>query len=87
MSEFIRKYLFRVGTVLSIALNVIVLFGPSNQTTSARNYKWKREGKPNLVFLIDAVLGEGHCMESWVYWVTYLARMEEYRERHDGETS
>lgn len=78
LKDYLIRYLVRVGTVLSIAFNVIVLFGPSNQTTSARNWQWKREGKFNLVRLIDRVLGKEHCLESWVYWVTYLARMKEY---------
>lgn len=81
--DYIFRYLMRVGTVLSIAFNVIVLFGPSNQTTSARNWQWKRDGKFNLVFLIDMVLGVGHCINSWVYWITYLARMEKYKEKND----
>lgn len=63
------KYVERVGIALSVLLNVI-LGGYSNQTFSARNYAWKREGKPNLVWLIDRVfwLETDHCMHSWVYW-------------------
>lgn len=45
-------YLMRVGIALSVLLNVL-LGGQSNQTFSARNWGWKREGKANLVFIID----------------------------------
>lgn len=66
-----KQYLIRVGIALSVLLNVI-LGGNSNQTFSARNYGWKREGKPNLVWVIDNLLffNKNHCMESWIYWYT-----------------
>jgi hypothetical protein len=48
------KYVSRIGIALSVLLNV-VLGGPSNQTFSARNWGWKRNKKPNLVWLIDAL--------------------------------
>jgi len=60
-------YLKRLLTALSVLLNVI-LMGQNNQTFSARNYQWKKEGKPNIVKFIDVFLGEGHCVECWVYW-------------------
>lgn len=65
------KYIKRVGIALSILLNV-VLGGYSNQTFSARNYAWKKESKPNLVWLIDSIFWfePDHCMNSWVYWYT-----------------
>jgi hypothetical protein len=65
-----KKYFVRVGIALSVLLNVI-LGGYSNQAFSARNYAWHLEGKPNLVFLIDAMFfrEENHCMNSWLYWV------------------
>lgn len=62
-----RDYIFRVLIALSVLLNVI-LGGNSNQTFSARNWDWKRRNKPNITWLIDVVLGKGHCLESWVYW-------------------
>jgi len=62
-----KRYLYRVGQALSIFVNVI-LGGPPNQMFSARNWHWKREGKPNIVHIIDYLLGEHHCAESWVYW-------------------
>lgn len=67
----IYKYFKRVGIALSVLLNTI-LGGYSNQTFSARNYAWKREGKPNLVWLIDKIFwfDPNHCLESWVYWYT-----------------
>jgi hypothetical protein len=48
------NYISRVGIALSVLFNVL-LGGPSNQTFSARNYGWKRDGEPNLVWLIDFV--------------------------------
>jgi hypothetical protein len=64
------KYLERVGIALSVLLNVL-LGGYSNQTFSARNYGWKRNGKPNLVWLIDAIFwfDPNHCLDSWSYWI------------------
>lgn len=60
-------YLKRIGIALSVLLNVILL-GESNQTFSARNHGWKREGKPNATFMIDKLLGKQHCLLSWAYW-------------------
>ena len=65
----VMLYLLRVGIALSVLVNVILL-GQSNQTFSARNYGWKREGKPNAVWLIDRLSREDHCRMSWVYWIT-----------------
>lgn len=63
------KYFMRIGTALSILINVI-LGGSSNQTLSARNYDRLKRNKPNLVWLIDSVFfyEEDHCMHSWTYW-------------------
>lgn len=65
------KYLERVGIALSVLLNVI-LGGPSNQTFSARNYGWRKRGKPNLIWLIDFLIfwDKDHCLHSWLYWYT-----------------
>jgi hypothetical protein len=65
------KYFYKVGIAFSVLFNVI-LGGESNQAFSARNYNWKKEGKPNLVWLIDAIFwfDPDHCMQSWVYWYT-----------------
>ena len=65
------RYIERVGIALSILLNVL-LGGYSNQTFSARNYAWKKEGKPNLVWLIDTIFwfNPYHCLDSWAYWYT-----------------
>lgn len=60
-------YLKRILTALSVLINVI-LGGQNNQTFSARNHQWQREGKPNIVYFIDLVIGKGHCVESWAYW-------------------
>lgn len=66
----VLKYFERVGIALSVLLNVI-LGGYSNQSFSARNYGWKREGKPNLVWLIDRIFwfDSFHCLKSWSYWI------------------
>lgn len=61
------KYLKRVMIAVSVLVNV-VLGGDNNQTFSARNHQWKRDGKPNIVFFIDSILGRDHCMNSWSYW-------------------
>ena len=60
-------YLVRILIALSVVLNVI-LGGRLNQTFSARNWEWKRNGKTNVVRLLDALLGDGHCSRSWAYW-------------------
>lgn len=61
------KYLERVGIAVSVLLNV-VSGGASNQTFSARNWQWKKQGRWNIVWLIDLLLGKGHCVQCWVYW-------------------
>ena len=60
-------YLTRIMIVLSVLLNVI-LGGRLNQTFSARNWEWKRNGKFNIVRLLDTLLGQGHCSRAWAYW-------------------
>ena len=67
MTGPITRYLSRLLTALSVLLNVL-LGGTNNQTFSARNYEWKRLGKYNIVWLIDALLGQDHCLECWAYW-------------------
>ena len=62
-----RAYVVRVSVALSVLLNV-VLGGASNQTVSARNWHLKKQGKINMVWLIDKVIGKGHCVECWVFW-------------------
>jgi hypothetical protein len=64
------KYLQRVGIAVSVLFNVIT-GGHSNQSFSARNYAWKRDGKPNLVWLIDTIFwfDPDHCAQAWSYWV------------------
>lgn len=63
----LKRYALRVVTSLSVTLNVL-LGGELNQTFSARNHQWQRDGKFNLVWLIDALLGKDHCTHCWVYW-------------------
>jgi hypothetical protein len=61
------QYINRVGVALSVLFNVLT-GGASNQTFSARNWDWKKQGRWNIVWLIDAVLGKDHCVECWIYW-------------------
>ena len=63
----VLKYIERVGIALSVLLNVLT-GGASNQTFSARNWAWKKRKLPNVVFVIDLVLGKDHCLQCWVYW-------------------
>lgn len=69
MQNRVVRYFSRVGTAVSVLLNVL-LGGPSNQTLSARNYELKRSGKLNIVWLIDILFfwDKDHCMNSWLYW-------------------
>lgn len=71
LPSFIRKYLFRVGVALDIFVNVL-LGGQINQTFSARNWQWKRDKKPNVVWLIDLIIfwDSDHCLHSWLWWKT-----------------
>ena len=64
-----RKYVTRIGIALSVLINVI-LGGASNQTFSARNYQWKRDGRFNICWLLDRIFwyDTEHCCTSWVYW-------------------
>ena len=62
-------YIKRVLIAFSVLVNVM-LGGMNNQTFSARNWQWRRDHKPNFVWLIDLVVGKGHCSECWVYWKT-----------------
>lgn len=66
----VLKYFQRIGIAISVLFNVI-LGGYSNQSFSARNYGWQREGKPNLVWLIDMLFwfDSHHCLNAWSYWI------------------
>ena len=76
-----RKYFLRVGIALSILFNVIT-GGSSNQTFSARNWQWKKEGRRNLVSVIDRLFWfeENHCLECWVHWKVRTMFSQEYIE-------
>lgn len=52
---------------MSVLFNVLT-GGSSNQTFSARNWQWKKDGRFNLVWIIDKLAGKDHCAECWVYW-------------------
>jgi hypothetical protein len=63
------KYTHRLRIAISILLNVI-LGGKSNQTFSARNHDWARNGYPNLEWLIDTIFwfDPHHCQKEWMFW-------------------
>ena len=61
------RYLNRVFVATSVLANVLT-GGESNQTFSARNWHWKKNNRPNLVWAIDFILGKDHCVQCWVYW-------------------
>jgi hypothetical protein len=65
----VLRYINRLIIALSILLNVL-LGGKSNQTFSARNHGWARNGYPNLVWLIDAIFwfDPDHCEKAWLFW-------------------
>jgi hypothetical protein len=70
----ILRYFNRIFITLSILLNVLT-GGKSNQTFSARNYEWKVQNKPNLVWLIDFIFeyffnDPGHCLLAYAFWLT-----------------
>jgi hypothetical protein len=69
MLKRIYKYFDRLGTAISVLLNVSI-GGSSNQTLSARNYERKRRGLLNLCVLIDKLFWfeKDHCLMSWCYW-------------------
>ena len=67
VTHWVGNYLVRILIALSVLLNV-VLGGRLNQTFSARNWEWKRNQKINVVRLLDALLGDGHCSRAWSYW-------------------
>lgn len=65
----IRRYLKRVLIALDVLTNVI-LGGELGQTFSARNWHWKKNNKPNIVWLIDLIFfwDSTHCMNSYIWW-------------------
>jgi uncharacterized membrane protein YciS (DUF1049 family) len=65
MRRRIWRYLWKYIVPMSICINVVT-GGAKDQTFSARNWYWKRNGKYNIVIIIDLVFGDGHCMMSWV---------------------
>lgn len=75
----ILQYINRLIIAISILINVLT-GGKSNQTFSARNYGWKLDGKPNLVWLIDRILffDPDHCLNSWIFWVEIRKAYPEY---------
>ena len=79
MADTLFKYSERVCIAISVLFNVI-LGGYSNQSFSARNYQWKKDGRLNLVFIIDwiflkLVKEHDHCLTCWSYW--YIRKYKE----------
>lgn len=74
------KYFNRISVAFSILLNCI-LGGKSNQTFSARNWQRQRDGKLNLVWLLDLIfLKRGHCSDSWIKWTLINNSITNYNE-------
>jgi hypothetical protein len=66
-----KDYFIRIGIAISVLLNVI-FGGYSNQTLSARNYDFKKRGRPHIVPVIDKLFfwDHEHCKICWIYWIT-----------------
>ena len=75
------KYLNRIVIAFSILINCL-LGGRNNQTFSARNWQRKRDGKLNLVWLIDMIffLQQDHCQDSWIKWTIINNAIKRYNE-------
>lgn len=69
-----------MGISISIFFNALTGGNPY-QTYCARNYQNKKDGKINFVRLLDWVLGDGHCMNDWVYWQIHKVRIEERKNK------
>lgn len=75
------RYFKRIAIALSILINTC-LGGKNNQTFSARNWQWKRDNKPNLVYIIDKIffLKRSHCLDSWTKWTIINNSIARYNE-------
>jgi hypothetical protein len=77
------RYFKVIGYTLSILFNAF-LGGQYNQTFSARNWCWKRQGKFNLVFIIDAInIEKDHCMMSYARWLFIERGIKEINDLHN----
>ena len=85
MLKRVIKYFERLGIAISVLFNVI-LGGPSNQTFSARNYAWKRDGKPNIVWFIDTIFfwEPDHSLLSWLFWIVRKDVIHEMSKEKTG---
>ena len=68
-----KLYFRHIGTIISQALNVILLNGHPDESISARSYRTETRW---AVKLIDKVFGEGHCYRA------YLTDVEHARVYH-----
>lgn len=75
-----KQYFKNVGIGISILLNAVTGGNPY-QTFCARSYENKKQGKFNLVNILDYFLGDGHCMNDWVYWQIHKVRIEERKNK------
>lgn len=73
-------YLSRVLLAISILINTL-LGGSTNQSFSARNWHWKKQGYPNLVWLIDKIFfwEVDHCFESYIKWYIINKSINHYQ--------
>jgi hypothetical protein len=69
MQGTLVKYLYINAISISILINTLT-GGKAHQTFSARNWQNRRDGKLNLVWLIDFLVrrDRDHCLQCWVRW-------------------
>ena len=74
-------YCIRVFTMTSCVFNAL-LGGVAYQSFSVRNWEWKRQRRYNIVFIIDKLLGQGHCLNSWVSWKIARDNIKKLRKEY-----
>jgi hypothetical protein len=73
------KYVNRVLLATSILINTLC-GGSTNQTFSARNWARHKQGKMNLVWIIDRIFWfePDHCQEAWIKWTIINNAIQHY---------
>ena len=83
----LKRYLFNLFLSFSCVFNAL-LGGMPNQSFSTRNWEWKRQGRRNVVKYIDYLLGDHHCLSSWVNWRLSTDYVKKYKKEYkDAEES
>jgi hypothetical protein len=67
-------YLRNLAVQISILFNAL-LGGELHQSFSARNHQRRRDKKLHVCNLIDLLLGEDHCLRSWVHWKVIVRKI------------